>query len=62
MKYPKLKAKRVEYGYTQEKLAKLLGLDHTTYSYKERGERNFTIEEVVKLMTLFNCKFEDIFL
>lgn len=62
MKYPRLKAKRVELGYTQKELSKILGMDNTTYSFKERGERLFTIDEVIKIMTILNCKFEDIFL
>lgn len=62
MKYPRLKAKRVELGYTQKEISKILGMDNTTYSFKERGERLFTIDEVIKIMTILNCKFEDIFL
>jgi len=62
VKYPRLKAKRVELGYTQKEISKILGMDNTTYSFKERGERLFTIDEVIKIMTILNCKFEDIFL
>lgn len=62
MKFPRLRAKRVELGYTQKDISKILGMDNTTYSFKERGERLFTIDEVIKIMTILNCKFEDIFL
>ena len=62
MKYPRLRAKRVELGYTQKEISKILGMDNTTYSFKERGERLFTIDEVIKIITILNCKFEDIFL
>lgn len=62
MEYPKLKAKRVEHGLTQTDLANKLGIDISTYNAKEQGKRNFTIKEVLRILTILQCKFEDIFL
>lgn len=62
MEYPKLKAKRVEHDLTQTDLASKLGMDVSTYNAKEQGKRNFTIKEVLKLLNILQCKFEDIFL
>lgn len=58
----KLKAKRVEQGYTQTKIADELGIETCTYNAKELGKRSFTVSELIKLLSILNCKFEDIFL
>lgn len=62
MRYPKVKAKRVELGLTQTDVANDLGLSLTSYCFKERGIREFNSDEIIKLLHLFECKFEDIFL
>lgn len=62
MKYPRLKAKRVELGYNQEDMAKILGVSLSTYCHKEKGKTSFNVDEIIKLVTFLNCKFEDIFL
>ena len=49
----KLKALRVEYGFSQEDVAKALGITIATYSRKENKINNFTAEEVKKLLALF---------
>ena len=51
MKYPKLKARRVE-----------LGITATTYSFKETGKRDFALDEIATILNILGCKFEDIFL
>ena len=61
MKYPKLKAKRVELGYSQLDVAKKLDVSLSTYCHKEKGKTSFTIDEITKLLLFLNCKFEDIF-
>lgn len=58
----KLKAKRVEKGYTQEELAKLINLGVSNYNLKENEKVNFTYAEIVKILQILDCKFEDIFL
>lgn len=45
---------------TQEKIAELLDLDTQYYAQLERGERNFTIEKIIRLCTIFHIGIEDI--
>lgn len=58
----KLKAKRVEFGFTQKDIAEKLGIATPTYIHKENGNTPFNLDEVKKLLVIFNCRFEDIFL
>ena len=58
----KLKAKRVEKGLTQAQIAKMIGIAPATYNHKENGSAHFSFNEIVKLLEVLNCKFEDIFL
>lgn len=58
----KLKAKRAELGYTQAYVASKIGMSTVTYIKKENGKRDFLFSEIVALINLFDCKFEDIFL
>ncbi len=58
----KLKAKRVEKGLTQTQLAKMIGIAPATYNHKENGTAHFSFQEIVKLLEVLECKFEDIFL
>ena len=61
MKYPRLKAKRVELGYSQKDVAKALNVSLSTYCHKEKGKTSFNIEEIIRLIVFLDCKFEDIF-
>lgn len=61
MKYPRLKAKRAELGYSQLKVAQAIGVSLSTYCNKENGKGVFTIDEITKLMAYLKCKYEDIF-
>ena len=45
---------------TQEELAELLYLDTQYYAQLERGERNFTIEKLIRLCSIFHIGIEDI--
>ena len=58
----KLKAKRVEKGLNQEAMSKKLNMAMSTYSLKESGHRQFTLDEVKMLLKILDCNFEDIFL
>lgn len=58
----KLRGKRVEYGYSQQAMAKLLGISTNAYNLKETGKREFRMGEIDLLLELLNCKYEDIFL
>ena len=56
-----IEAKRIEHGYSQEKMAELLGLGHRgTYCNKIKGTRPFTIEEIVKICKLFQLQPNDL--
>lgn len=58
----KLKAKRVEKGMTQTDMAKLIGIATATYNHKENGSATFSFNEILKILNILECKFEDIFL
>lgn len=46
----------------QEHIAKLLGISVGSYGMKERGEVEFTADEMFKLSHFFNLSIEKIFL
>ena len=46
----------------QEILAKLLDITQKTYSYKELGKSEFTMNEMFKIANYFGLTIEDIFL
>lgn len=58
----KLRGKRVEKGYRQKDLAKLLHISTNAYNLKESGKREFRMSEINMLLELLECKYEDIFL
>ena len=58
----KLRAKRVEKGFTQEELAKALGISTATYNRYEIGHTEMTESTINKLLIILDCKYEDIFL
>lgn len=58
----KLKGMRVSKGLLQTDMAKILNIGISTYICKENGKREFTLEEIYKLMNYFNCEFEDLFM
>lgn len=62
MEYPKIRGKRNELKLSQEDISKQLGISLKTYCLKENGKSDFTLEEVMILLKIFDCKFEDIFL
>ena len=62
MKYPKLKAKRVELGLTQLDMANKMGITLSTYNLKEQGKREFLSSEIIKILDIFKCAYEDNFL
>lgn len=45
---------------TQEELAEKLDLDTQYYAQLERGERNFTIEKIIRLCSIFHTGIENI--
>lgn len=58
----KLRAKRVERGFTQDGLAKALGISTATYNRYENGYTEMTESTINKVLQILECKYEDIFL
>ena len=56
----KIKESRIVKGYTQRELAEILGIKQNTYSDKERGKTNFTIDEIKIIKELFNTTYDDL--
>jgi len=61
MKHMKLKALRVEHGYNQKDIAKILEIGESTYNLKENGRLDFTQTEIEKLMQFFQKAYNEIF-
>ena len=57
----KLRAKRVEKGYTQESIATALGISTATYNRYEKGYTEMTETTINKVLQILECKYEDIF-
>ena len=60
----KLKAKRIELGYTQSDLSKLIGISSAAYAYKEQCKNEFTrseIESIANVLKLSKTDIMDIF-
>ena len=57
----KLRGKRVEKGFTQEEIAKMIGLSTNAYNLKEQGKREFRVREINALLKLLECTYEEIF-
>ncbi len=57
----KLRGKRVEKGYSQADLAKLLKISTNAYNLKENGKTEFTLTEIQDLLYYLDCDFDDIF-
>ena len=58
----KLRAKRVEKGFTQGELAEALGVSTATYNRYEKDHTEMTESTINKLLQILECKYEDIFL
>jgi transcriptional regulator with XRE-family HTH domain len=54
----KLKQKRKHLGLTQEKIAEYLQLEESYYSRIERGERELSIETLVKLAHFYDLSLD----
>lgn len=48
-------------GYTQEQVAKKLGIKQNTYSDKERGKSGFTVDELLKLEIILGASISELF-
>lgn len=56
----KIKEYRISKGYTQAEIANILNIKQSSYSNKELGRRDFTIEEIKLLKELFEVTYEDL--
>jgi len=45
---------------TQRKMAEKLGMAHSTYSQKENGHLKFTLEDLIKVKTVFGIAIDDL--
>lgn len=54
-----LKAYRQKLGYTQEDLAKFIGIDRTLISHYENGTREITLVHMNKFADLFGIEADD---
>lgn len=56
----RIKEYRILKGYTQSEIANILNIKQSSYSNKESGRRDFTIEEIKLLKELFEVTYEDL--
>ena len=56
----KIKEYRILKGYTQSEIANILNIKQSSYSNKESGKRDFTIEEIKLLKELFEVTYDDL--
>lgn len=54
----RLKELRINKGYSQEKVAKILGVARTTITNYENGESKPDIEMLVKIANIFKCSID----
>ncbi|MCT4662935.1 MAG: helix-turn-helix domain-containing protein [Tissierellales bacterium] len=60
--YEHLRELRCKKGFTLKQMSKLLGYSSpNAYARKEKGDRNFTIEEARKIAEFFEESIENIF-
>ena len=55
-----IKKFRLANKMTQERLAEKLNLDTQYYAQLERGERNFTLDKIIRICELFQIQIDDI--
>ena len=51
---------RKRLGFSQEYMAKVLGITQASYSFKESGVRRFNLEEIKILKKLLNVTYEEL--
>ena len=56
----KIKEYRLLKGYTQAEIANILNIKQSSYSNKELGRRDFTIEEIKLLKELFEVTYDEL--
>lgn len=56
----KIKEYRILKGYTQAEIANVLNIKQSSYSNKELGRRDFTVEEIKLLKELFEVTYDEL--
>lgn len=56
----KVRKRRYDLGFSQEKLAELADLHHNYVGSVERGERNIALENIVALAKALKCSPKDL--
>ena len=57
----RLKGLRVEKGLTQKQMASLIGMPGSSYSRKENGDNQFTLQEAYKISQVLEKTIDEIF-
>ncbi len=57
----RLKKQRIKYGYTQQQVSNIIGVDVTTYAHYESGRRTPDIKKLQKLCGLFDITIQQHF-
>lgn len=57
----RIKILRKERGLTQEDLADLLDVDRSYMGFVERGERNPTLDKIIKISEAFKISLSELF-
>lgn len=57
----KIQQLRKQRGLSQEDLAFKVGVDRSYMGFIERGEKNATLDKIIKIAKAFNIKVRDLF-
>ena len=58
--YKKIKDLRIKNNITQKQMADFININFSTYSLKENGKRQFTVQELKALAGIFKVKMDDL--
>ena len=58
--YKKIKDLRIKNKITQKQMADFFNINFSTYSLKENGKRQFTVQELKALAGIFKVKMDDL--
>lgn len=59
--YPELEAKRAYNGHTTKTYAEILNMSEDSVRRRLRGEVEFELSEIKRLMDFYHCSFEELF-
>ena len=57
-----IKSERIRAGFTQEEIAKVLGISRATYVVMENNPTIYPIVKFLPIAEAFGCKLEDFFM